>query len=372
MKIKVNSNDFIKVINQASKLAIKNNINPIFECINLKAEDNFLTIKSTNLEIMYEKSVSVLGELNGEVYIKGEMLNKLASNLEKNTSLEIERIDNILCIKNEKEVVQIEIFESGDIFPKTPFKKESILTIKIKDFNSSVKNVSFASSKSEIKPEISSVYIYNKEDFIYFVSTDTYRLAEKRIDNNFKVYKDFNFIIPIKNISSVLQILDEEKEDDEIEINTYEDGFIIENSKIFISSRLTEGNFPDYRQLFPKNFNNIFEIDKTEIVKSLNLNNLITTHYNFTKLNFDLDNLKLNITAEEKSRGNVKRVVNINIKENNNDIKQVSYNTGFFLEGLTKIDSTKVILEYTTENKPLFIKNNNNLSFTYLLMPLNR
>ena len=380
MKIKCNSNDFIKVINQASKIAVKSNINPIFECVLLKVEDHNLIVKTTNLEIMYEKSISVISEVNGEVYIRADILNRLVSNLQKNTSMEIEKINNTLCIKNDKEDVEIDIFSTEDIFPSIPIKNEEILNIKIKDVLNAIKEVSFSSSKSEIKPEIASVYIYNKEDFIYFVSTDSYRLAEKRIDNNFKVIKDFNLIIPIKNIQNIIQILGEENEEEEININNYNDGIIFENNNIFLSSRIINGNFPDYKQLFTKNYNLIVEIDKLELIKALNLNSLITTQYNFTKLSFEIDKLKLNITAEEKSRGNVKSVLDIKVKsesdENldnkNNIIKITNYNTGYFLEGLSKIESNKILMSFTTENKPVFISNNNNLSFTYLLMPLNR
>ena len=376
MKIKCNSNDFISLINQASRIVTKNSINPIFECIFIKAEDHNLTVKTSNLEIMYEKSINVLGDVNGEVYIKADIFNKIVSNLQKNTSLLIEKKNNTLTLITEKEEVEIDIFDISESFLKLPIKTEDILICKIGNFLNSVKNVSFASSKSDIKPEIASVYIYNKEDFIYFVSTDSYRLAEKRLDINFKILKDFNFIIPIKNITNLVQILDEEDQESEITISSYEDGIILESDKVFISTRLISGNFPDYRQLFPKEFESIIEIEKQDLVKALNLNNLITTQYNFTKLKFDINNTKLVLTAEEKSRGNTKSTILFNIKENKKDeilnLDTVSYNTNYFLEGLSKIESSKIYASYTTENKPVFISNNNNLSFTYLLMPLNR
>lgn len=371
MKIKCNSDDFIKIINQASKIAIKNNINPLFECIHLKTEDHNLIIKTTNLEILFEKSIPVLTELNGEVYIKAELISRLVSNLQKNTNLEIEKNNNILSIKNEKEELEIDIFDINETFPKNPIKDKDIFNIKIKDFVLGIKNVNFASSKSEIKPEIASVYIYNKEDFIYFVSTDSYRLAEKRL-NNIEIFSDFNYIIPIKNILNIIQILDEENEENFITISNYNDGIIIENNNIFLTTRVIDGNFPDYKQLFPKEFENEIEINKNELSKSLNLNNLITTQYNFTKIKFDLENKRVQISAEEKSRGNVKSFVQINIKNSKKELDEANYNTNYFLEGLSKISSNEVLIQYVLESKPVFLKNNNDLSFIYLLMPLNR
>ncbi|MDQ5957665.1 MAG: polymerase subunit beta [Patescibacteria group bacterium] len=371
MKIKCNSDEFIKVINQASKIATKNNINPVFECIYIRTEDHKLIIKTTNLEILYEKSINVLTEINGEVYIKSDILNRLVSNLQKNTNLEIEKIDNKLSIKNEKETLEIDIFDINESFPNSPVSNDSILTVPIKTLVEGFKNVSFAASKSEIKPEISSVYIYNKDDFLNFVATDSYRLAEKRT-NQINILKDFSYIIPIKNVLNIISILDDENQDNDIILTEYNDGIILENDNIFISTRIINGNYPDYKQLFPKEFNNELEINKTELVKALNLNNLITTQYNFTKIKYDLNQKSATITAEEKSRGNVKSFVNFDIKNSKAELEETNYNTGYFLEGLSKISSEKVLMNYTIENKPVFIKNNNDLSFVYLLMPLNR
>ena len=44
-----------------------------------------------------------------------------------------------------------------------------------------IKSVYYSSSVSDIKPEISSVYFYSKDENLTFVSTDSFRLAEKKI-----------------------------------------------------------------------------------------------------------------------------------------------------------------------------------------------
>jgi DNA polymerase III sliding clamp (beta) subunit (PCNA family) len=47
-------------------------------------------------------------------------------------------------------------------------------------------------------------------------------------------------------------------------------------------------------------------------------------------------------------------------------------NSNYFLDGLSHIGSDEVELFFTTSNKPVFIKDLNDESFTYLLMPLNK
>jgi DNA polymerase-3 subunit beta len=136
--------------------------------------------------------------------------------------------------------------------------------------------------------------------------------------------------------------------------------------------RVINGNFPDYRQLFPKEYNFSFELNKSEIIKTLQITNILTTQYNFCEFNLDIQSKKINIKAVEKSVGNVKKT--LAYKDVSGEIQDfsVNYNSIYFLEGLQKMDGQSVVLKYTATNKPMFLESNNDLSFKYLLMPLNR
>ena len=53
MKFKTQSSELIKVINEAAKIAVKNNIHPIFECVNLKLDNHILIVRTSNIEIIF-------------------------------------------------------------------------------------------------------------------------------------------------------------------------------------------------------------------------------------------------------------------------------------------------------------------------------
>lgn len=371
MKFKTQSSELIKVINEAAKIAVKNNIHPIFECVNLKLDNHILIVRTSNIEIIFEKNINVVGEINGEVFVRAEILNKILNNIEKDINLSIEKNGNLLLIKSEKNEIEIDLFGENEKIPNAPQAEESVFAIENRKLIDNIRQVAFCAAKSEIKPEIASVYIYNKEDSIFFVSTDSYRLAEKKI-NGIESIRDFNFIIPIKSVLNILSILEEEKDEEILQISTHVDGLLIENESMSISLRLVNGNYPDYKQLFPKEVNNTFELDRGDLIKALQLNNLITTQYNFSKIKFDYEGLRLNVSAEEKSRGNIKRTVSFEYKNKDDTINEVNYNTNYFLEGLQKMNSPKITMMYTGENRPVLIRSNNDLSFHYLLMALNR
>ena len=77
---------------------------------------------------------------------------------------------------------------------------------------------------------------------------------------------------------------------------------------------------------------------------------------------------------KEKSVGNVKRYIKIDIVKNLEEVKdlEVNYNSNYFLDGVQKMDGGELSINFTTINRPMFIKSNKDNTFTYLLMPLNR
>jgi DNA polymerase-3 subunit beta len=366
-------------VNLAAKIAIKNTINPVFECIYIKVEDHSLIVKATNLEVVFEKNLNILGEINGEVFIRSEILSKVLNSFARNTNdgLEIERKDNLLVIKNQKSVVEIDLYDGEQGFVNTPAVLNEIFTVKSNILVEGIKNVSFASSKNDIKPEIAAVYIYKNNEDLYFVATDSYRLAESKFFVNESNKKDdFNIIVPIKNITSVISILEEL--DSEISIGKYEDGIVVNSNNTYLTIKTVEGNYPDYRQLFPKDFEYVIEVEKESVVKSLNISNLITTQYNFSNFTFDLNSKKLIISAKEKSRGSSRQEIDLDIVKMPESLSEeeaqidINYNTNYILEGLQKIHGDKLVLSFNAPNKPLFIRSSNSLVFNYLITPINR
>ena len=114
----------------------------------------------------------------------------------------------------------------------------------------------YSSSVSDVKPEISSVYIYSNEDSLVFVSTDSFRLAEKKV--KIKNIEEINgILIPFKNISEIIRIFGEISGDLNICFNKNQISFSYNG--IYLTSRLVDGVFPDYRQIIPKE-------SKTEVV----------------------------------------------------------------------------------------------------------
>lgn len=367
MKFTCQAKDLKDKIQNLARISLKTGLDPIFECIYLENEDHNLTLRSANTEIIAEQNMPVKAEINGLCLVNAALLSKVLSNISKSSDIvTFERVDNVLVIQNENNRTEIDLYNES-MFPKIQNGGEKMFSINRVKFLDLIKSVAFCAATTEIKPEIASIYLYNKDNNLYAVATDSYRLSENCIP--FEEESQVSLLIPQKNINQILAILGDE-ESEAIDVIKHNELILFETKTSFVSTRLTNGSFPDYKQLFPKEFLFNFSVRKEVLQNALELSSIITNQTPICSFEYNKDKQTIKISSEEKGIGQMSKEITVK-SENLEDIK-VFYNSNYFLEGLSKLNGDNVILSYTTTNRPVFIKSEQNTNFTYLLMPINR
>jgi DNA polymerase-3 subunit beta len=363
MKFECKGEIFIKAVQQVSRARSKQQSKNYLQDIHLEIDTHLLTIRATNLEIFCEKSIPVKGFTNGVCLIQGETFLKILSTFQTlDITLTCEVVDGVFTITTSKGVIEIKTSTYED-FPTLPQQGEVLGSISKNYLNTLFKEVLFCAATTEIKPEISSVYIYTKDNLLYSVATDSYRLAEKTVPNEKNI--ECSLLIPQKHIADILQIINEE--DGDIILSQYESILSFSSQSITLSVHTITGNFPDYKQLFPKEFTTTISLIKDDLQKALTL----TTFFNelYSKVECIFTNNSVTFHSKNESIGQVTHT--IESVQQGEDI-EVTYNNRYFLDVLPHIEGNTIICKFTTSNKPMVIQSSSDISFTYLLMPLNR
>ena len=135
----------------------------------------------------------------------------------------------------------------------------------------------YSGAVSEIKPEISSVYIYSDSDDLIFISTDSFRLAEKKIRLK-KILDVPGIIIPLKNIPEIIRFFSDSEQEIKIDFNKNQISFTQDD--IYITSRLIDGIFPDYKQIIPNETSTEVIVLKQDLLNALKLSNVFSDKFN--------------------------------------------------------------------------------------------
>jgi DNA polymerase-3 subunit beta len=366
MKAECIKEKFCVAVSKTEKITGKNMTLPILSCILIEARGSSLILKATNLDLGIEIRIPAKILEEGVVAVPGAILNGFLSNLLGDNNLSLEEKEGNLHIINSSSKTTIKSFPVDD-FPTIPKVKDGkIYEMDSQNLVKGLKSVWYSASLSNIKPELSSVYIHPKDESLVFVATDSFRLAEKAI--KFKKNSDFeNILIPFKNVVDLLKIISDER--DSLAITSTKNQISFEYKDIYIVSRVIEGNFPDYQQIIAKEFKTEVIVLKQDLINILKLSNIFSDSFNQINIRVSPKDKTLEIKSKNSSVG--ENINKLSATITGEEI-EINFNHKYIIDCFQSIDSDSISLSFNGLNKPMVIKGISDKSFTYLVMPMNR
>lgn len=364
MKLECSLEKIKNAILQAEKITGKNLTLPILSSILLIATGKSLKIRSTNLSLGIEIEVPAKIETEGVAAIKGDIAAGSFSGM-VGDMVNLEQSGETVVVKTKSSRVLLKTLPHED-FPTIPIVSGEKIILPAQKFISGIKSVYYAASISDIKPEISSVYMYQDGDEIVFVSTDSFRLAEKKI--KIKGIPEFSgIIIPYKNIVEIARVLGDSNED--VSITLSKNQISIAVGMVYITSRIIDGIFPDYKQILPKESKTTVVALKQDLVNALKLSNIFSDKFNQVTCVVKPNEKLFEVYAKNTDIG--ENTASIAASLSGESI-EVNCNYKYVMDCFQSIGSDSVSFEFAGSNRPLMIRGVSDNSFLYLVMPMNR
>lgn len=354
------------IIAKAERISGKNSTLPVLSCVILETKGNNLIVRATNLDVGIENTVAVKVESEGIVAVPGAIFLQYLSNISNDENIAVEMVNKNILLTSSKNEATVKTIPHDD-FPTIP-KVESDKKCKI-SANSLIhglKSVWYSASISSMKPELASVYLYPKDSSLMFVATDSFRLAEKRID--VKEIDSFeSVLVPFRNVSEIIRIFDGVVGDIEVIFDDGQIAFIYDG--LYLVSRIVDGSFPDYKQIIPKD--NITEVTvlKQDLIQALKLSNVFSDKFNQIHMTIRPDDKIFEIDSKNVDKGENKNNVEATLR---GEPVEINFNHRYLGDAFSSINSESVVLMFNGSNRPMVMRGVNDNSFMYLVMPLNR
>lgn len=349
----------------AERMAGKNLSLAILSGVYMRAskKNNALSLRATNLDLGIDISLPAKVEEEGSIVVPpGVLIGLLSGIYDKKTTLETSQENLLVTSINTSSTVR---GLPNEDFPTLPvISGGESFEIPVNIFLDGVKNVWYSASTSDIKPEIASVYIYHQDNDVVFVSTDSFRLAEKKIQINGNL-ESFHLLVPYKNIIEIMRVFEGLSGNVKIAFSKNQVSFAAEG--IYVTSRIIDGIFPDYNQIIPKNNSTEVTLLKQDFINALKMANVFADKFNRVDITADPSKKLFELRSQNTSVGeNVARV------DATLDGEKISlgFNHKYILDCFQSIKQESVVLRFAGAGKPLVIRGQGDKSFLYLVMPL--
>lgn len=378
MKLTILQNILKKGLTISERIISKSTTFPILSCALLKAEKNFFSLTTTDLErALIWKSLAKV-EKEGTFCVPFNIFRNSIETLPEKPIIIFKENNTLYIQVNEYKIsLKGQNFEEFPIIPK--ITEEVTVNISAKDFCQALTQIVSFTSFSSTKIEISGIFLSFQKNLVKMVATDSFRLGEKKLFINFpKLEKEYFFILPQKTAREIINIFSEEEGDIKIFLSPEQILFEkqmeeIQYPKIQFLSRLIEGEFPDYETVIPKKYETQIFLKKNDFINHIKAASFFSGKNNAIKIKTDSQNNQVEISSQTPDIGSYSSILPAKIKGKD---REVFFNHRFLIEGLINIKTTDVFFELNKrtgneqEAGPAVIKPTEGEDYLYVVMPI--
>lgn len=362
MHLIVDRTSLQKALELITRVSTKHISLPVLQCVLLTVKNNTLTLQGTNLEVGIDYTIPVKTKTPGTISVSASVLLQTVS-LSTQKEVVLKQDDTTLVIETPTSRSTITSIAYED-FPSIPFIEGRGQTINRLTFAAGIKTAAFAASQSSIKPELGSVYVFQKKEHsLTCVATDSFRLIEKTVPQQTIAFEQ-GILIPYKNALELAHSCEVFDHDPELLVSENQCTLAFNNMRI--TSRLTTGTFPDYESIIPKEYVTHTTFLLADLQMALKKTGIFLNK--FMQLTIQVGKSKLTITSKSDTGTTVEK---INTATEGDDIT-LSFNQRYINEILPHLADESVMVHFAGIGRPIVMEGVHDRSLRYLVMPMNK
>jgi len=262
---------------------------------------------------------------------------------------------------------------SAEDYPSLPVIEDGqAAELSIEALLEGLKGALFATSADESKQVLTGVHLMAEPEILEFAATDGHRLAVVRTSdesgNQDRSDAKMDVTVPAKALRDLERMLQTYTSSEPIALKFDRTQVIFELGDQRLTTRLLEGQYPNYRQLIPKQFERQVTIDRKLLMDALErIAVLADQKNNIVKLSLDSQQQSVAVSVEAQEVGSGREVVAAQISGDDLDI---AFNVRYLLDGLKALGTNEVQLQCNTATSPSIFIPLGEMQMTYLVMPV--
>lgn len=364
MKISCLQENLNKGISVVSRLVATKGTLEILSYILITTEGGRLKLSATNLEIGINYKIGAKIEKEGGITAPARLFSDLVSQLpEGKVSLEVK--DGTLFTSTGEYKSNTKGLPVDD-FPLIPkIKTKEYISLRAGELKEAVNLVSFAAAIDDVRPVLSGIYFKIEKEKLTLAATNSYRLAEKIVEIKEKSASKKELIVPARSMIELVRALDDPEK--EVKIYLDETQIIFETDDIEFTSRLIEGQFPDYKQIIPESSETKAILEADEFAGIVRVASLFSREA-AGSVTFEVKQKgKVDVMSAATQYGDSAASCNAEVTGKDTEI---IFNSQYILDILNNIPNGKISLELSGKLNPGAIRKEDDKTYVYVIMPL--
>ncbi|WP_321835622.1 DNA polymerase III subunit beta [Clostridium butyricum] len=363
MKFIIEKSNLLENLNKVSKaITGKSNVDSL-KGILIQVNDGKIIMMGSDLDL------SIISFSTCEVIEPGSMLIDAKMFIDIIRKLRNDKITisseadtvSIQCVKSKFTVVKMD----EKIYPKFPQQDKSTqLSLSKELFSRMINQVAFAVAQDDSRPILKGILFELKSKMLHLVALDGYRLAYSSNPVDIDI-DGVSAVIDGKSLYSISKLIDNNG-DMKISITPNHIQFTFDN--IIISTRLLEGAFIKYESLLPSEFQLDIQLNRIELLESIERCTLISPGNPVVKFHINESNI-LDITSDS-TKGKANEQVVISSYTGSISELDIAFNGKYLIDILSNLEEDKLTFHFKNGVSAAICHPTNNSNIKQLILPI--
>ncbi|MGF1458398.1 MAG: DNA polymerase III subunit beta [Leptolyngbyaceae cyanobacterium] len=342
--------------------------------VKVNDEDQKVTLIGFDENIGIQTSFKATVDESGELTLPAKLLESIIARLPaEDIAVQETQEDAAVTITSSSGEYQVRGL-SAENYPSLPVIEEGqAAELSVDALLEGLKGALFATSADETKQVLTGVHLLAEPETLEFAATDGHRLAVVKTSDesgqgNADSGDQMDVTVPAKALRDLERMLQTYNSSEPIALKFDRTQVVFELGDQRLTARLLEGQYPNYRQLIPKQFERQVTVDRKLLTDALErIAVLADQKNNIVKLSLDPEEKAVAVSVEAQEVGSGREVVAAQIT---GEALDIAFNVRYLLDGLKALGTNEVQLQCNTATSPSVMVPLGELQMTYLVMPV--
>jgi DNA polymerase-3 subunit beta len=338
---------------------------PILSTILLRAQGNQLSMTSTDMELEMIATLPVAVETEGSTAVSARKFLDICRALPSNATISFSAQENKALVKAGKSRFSLATLAPEDFPDSEGANYVDEITLPQSALKSLLDETSFAMASQDVRYYLNGLLLEREDNTLRAVATDGHRLALGSLSVATIADQKNNVIVPRKAILELGRLLNDT--DEEVTLAFSNQQIKVELPDIHFTSKLIDGQFPNYERVLPLGGDKEVIADRDELKQSLSRAAILASDkHRSVRINIAPELLKATVINQEQESAEEEMVV-----EYQGDELEIAFNNAYLLDLLNAMPDQKVKMVFSDENSSVLITpNNEQFERQYVVMPM--
>jgi DNA polymerase III subunit beta len=365
LKLSTTSATLLTQLGAVSRVASTRSAVQALSGVQLIAAEGRAELRATDMEVGLRVPLDATVERDGIVVLPARLMLDVARSLPPGqATLELRAAEGDVEVVSGSATFHIRTLRSEDFPPFPEPGGDQVVRVPTKAFVETVAKVARSASRDETRPILTGILVSATGSDLRMVATDSYRLSVKETQLETPLDGTFEANVPARALQELARVA-QGSVSEEVSVGVRANQVVFDLDGVVLSSRLIDGQFPNYRQLLPETHEHELTISTSEIAEVVRRMSLMAQKNAPLRLRFSEG--ELTVSAQTPDVGEAREAMPVPFA---GEPFEIGFNPEFLRDGLDSVDAPDVRFKLISPLRPGVIEAGDDSGFLYLIMPI--